>query len=53
MSFAACQESFSEGAKLAQKLEVGTLKTLLRRNIWWMQGEKWNSGGWECKVSKW
>jgi len=33
MSFAACQESFPEGAKLAQKLEVGTLKTLPQRNI--------------------
>jgi hypothetical protein len=34
MRFAACQESFPEGAKLAQKLKVGTLKTLLRRNIY-------------------
>jgi hypothetical protein len=33
MSFAACQEPFSQGAKLAHKLEVGTLKNLLQRNI--------------------
>jgi len=52
MSFAACQEPFSESAKLAQKLEVGTLKTPLWRNVWGMWGEKWTLDGWGCKVSK-